>query len=82
MVFEKPITQDTPKAKSDTLKKSKKQEATTCNKQVVSNKKAVNQKVVAKVSTPEEILKEKIKRRKKEYFSILTKLQTDFPALF
>ena len=41
--------------------------------------KNIRDKVVA---TPEEILKEKIKRRKKEYFSILTKLQADFPALF
>ena len=51
-------------------KKSKKQAAT------------ANQKVVAKVPTPEEILKEKIKRRKKEYFSILTKLKADFPEVF
>ena len=34
------------------------------------------------VVSPEEILKEKIKRRKKEYFSILTKLQADFPEVF
>ena len=51
-------------------KKSKKQAAT------------ANQKVVSAVPTPEEILKEKIKRRKKEYFSILTKLKADFPEVF
>lgn len=41
-----------------------------------------NQKVVAVALTPEEILKEKLKRRKKEYFSILTKLKADFPVVF
>ncbi|MGU9987378.1 MULTISPECIES: ProQ/FINO family protein [unclassified Rickettsia] len=76
VVSEKTITQDTPKAKTETVKKSKKQEA------AANSKKAANQKVVAKVPTPEEILKEKIKRRKKEYFSILTKLKTDFPEVF
>ncbi|HJD66694.1 MAG TPA: ProQ/FinO family protein [Rickettsia endosymbiont of Bembidion nr. Transversale] len=61
-------------------KKSKKQSAEASNKQIASGSKAAaNQKVVA---SPEEILKEKIKRRKKEYFSILTKLKTDFPAAF
>lgn len=63
----------TTKNKGKDAKKSKKQEA------VASNKKAVEEKIVA---SPEEILKEKIKRRKKEYFSILTKLKTDFPLLF
>ena len=58
------------KSSSKAEKKSKKQAAT------------ANQKVVAKVPTPEEILKEKIKRRKKEYFSILTKLKADFPEVF
>ncbi|MGX6959666.1 MAG: ProQ/FINO family protein [Rickettsia endosymbiont of Pentastiridius leporinus] len=76
VVFEKPATKDIPKAKSETVKKSKKQEA------AESNQKAANQKVVAVALTPEEILKEKIKRRKKEYFSILTKLKADFPDLF
>jgi len=79
VVFEKPATQDIPKTKSETLKKSKKQEATASNKQVASDKKAASEKIVA---SPEEILKAKIKRRKKEYFSILTKLQTDYPQVF
>ena len=61
------------KGSSKTVKKSKKQDAT------ASNKKAANEQIVA---TPAEILKEKIKRRKKEYFSILTKLQADFPIVF
>ncbi|WP_419235398.1 ProQ/FINO family protein [Rickettsia endosymbiont of Nabis limbatus] len=67
------------KTNSQAVKKSKKQEATTNNKQVESNKKAVNQKVVV---NPEEVLKAKIKRRKKEYFSILSKLKADFPTTF
>ena len=71
------------KSSSKAEKKSKKQAATANNKQVASGSKAAaNQKVVAKIPTPEEVLKEKIKRRKKEYFSILTKLKVDFPALF
>lgn len=53
------------KGKSETVKKSKKQEAVASNKQVVSGKKAASVKVVA---TPEAILKNKIKRRKKEIF--------------
>ena len=61
------------KGSSKTVKNSKKQDAT------ASNKKAANEQIVA---SPEEILKEKIKRRKKEYFSILTKLQADFPQAF
>jgi len=73
VVFEKPATQDTPKAKTKTLKKSKKQEATASNKQVASER---------TVASPEEILKDRIKRRKKEYFKILTKLQTDYPKCF
>jgi len=77
VAFEKPATQDTPKAKTETLKKSKKQSAEASNKQVAANKKAASAKVVA---TPAEILKDKIKRRKKEYFSILTR--ADFPAVF
>ncbi|MFV9890139.1 MAG: ProQ/FINO family protein [Rickettsia conorii subsp. raoultii] len=63
----------TTQAKSNDTRKSKKQEA------VSSNKKASNQKVVV---SPKEILKNKMKRRKKEYFSILTKLQTDYPEVF
>lgn len=82
IVFEKPITQDTSKTKTKTIKKSEKQVAEASNKQAASDKKAANQKVAEKVATPEEILKEKIKRRKKEYFSILTKLKADFPAAF
>ncbi|KJW03804.1 ProQ/FINO family protein [Rickettsia argasii] len=85
-----PTTSDTKdasigptKAKSNDTKKSKKQEATAGNKQATnSNKTAANQKVVAVALTPAEILKEKIKRRKKEYFSILTKLKADFPEVF
>lgn len=73
VVFEKPAIKDIPKAKSETVKKSKQQNAAS------SNKKAASAKVV---TTPAEILKEKIKRRKKEYFSILTKLQADFPQVF
>jgi hypothetical protein len=69
----------TTKNKGKDAKKSKKQAAVANNKQAVSDKKAANQKVVA---SPEEILKEKIKRRKKEYFSILTKLKADFPEAF
>jgi hypothetical protein len=70
----------TTKTKSKEVKKGKKQEAVASNKQIASGRKAAaNQKVVAK---PEEILKEKIKRRKKEYFSILTKLKADFPEAF
>lgn len=65
------VTKDSTKSK--TVKKSKKHETE------ASSKKAVNQKVVA---TPEEILKAKIKRRKKEYFTILTKLQADYPEVF
>ncbi|WCR55955.1 ProQ/FINO family protein [Rickettsia asembonensis] len=79
VVFEKPATKDIPKAKSETVKKSKKQEAAAGNKQIENNKTAVNVKVVA---TPEELLKDKIKRRKKEYFSILTRLKADFPEVF
>jgi hypothetical protein len=58
------------KSSSKAGKKSKQQELT------------ANQKVASAKLTPSEILKEKIKRRKKEYFSILTKLQADFPVLF
>ncbi|HJD66731.1 MAG TPA: ProQ/FinO family protein [Rickettsia endosymbiont of Bembidion nr. Transversale] len=58
------------KSSSKAGKKSKKQEA------------AANQKVVAVALTPAEILKEKIKRRKKEYFNILTRLKADFPVSF
>ncbi|WP_395476860.1 ProQ/FINO family protein [Rickettsia endosymbiont of Pantilius tunicatus] len=82
VVFENPnrdikdVSAAATKAKVETLKKSKKQA------EEASNKKAANQKVVAVVATPEEILKEKIKSRKKEYFSILTKLKADFPAAF
>ena len=72
-----PATSDKTKASTNVTKssskagkKSKKQGAT------------ANQKVVATKLTPSEILKEKIKRRKKEYFSILTKLQADYPQLF
>ncbi|MGX6960489.1 MAG: ProQ/FINO family protein [Rickettsia endosymbiont of Pentastiridius leporinus] len=65
---QKDVTKDTSKAKSKDAKKS--------NKQLT----AANSKKV--VATPEEILKDKIKRRKKEYFSILTKLQADYPEVF
>ncbi|WP_085065844.1 ProQ/FINO family protein [Rickettsia peacockii] len=64
----------TTKTKSRDAKKSKKQETTASNKKEASSKKVV--------ATPEEILKDKIKRRKKEYFSILTKLQADYPECF
>lgn len=71
------------KSGSKAGKQGKRQELVSDGKQVASSsKKEANQKVVATKLTPEEILKEKIKRRKKEYFSILTKLKADFPALF
>ncbi len=69
----KDVSTAATKGSSKTVKNSKKQDAT------ASNKKAANEQIVA---SPEAILKDKIKRRKKEYFSILTKLQADFPALF
>ncbi|WP_103897034.1 ProQ/FinO family protein [Rickettsia fournieri] len=64
----------TAKTNNKTVKQSKKQETTVSNKKAESNKKVV--------ANPEEILKEKIKRRKKEHFSILTKLKADFPTMF
>ena len=81
VVFEKPksddiasttetmgnVATDVDKVKNKDNKKNTKQADATSNKVV---------------ATPEEILKEKIKRRKKEYFNILTKLQTDFPKVF
>ncbi|EER20862.1 MULTISPECIES: hypothetical protein [spotted fever group] len=72
--LQKEATTDASKAKSKDAKKSKKQETTASNKKEVSSKKVV--------ATPEEIRQEKIKRRKKEYFSILTKLHTDYPECF
>ncbi|WP_017443568.1 ProQ/FINO family protein [Rickettsia gravesii] len=63
--LQKEAATDAPKAKSKDEKKNKKQEAAASNKVVAS---------------PEEIMKAKIKRHKKEYFSILTKLQTDYPT--
>lgn len=69
-----PVTSDKTKTSTTVTKGSSKAEKKSKKQEL-----AANQKVVA---SPAEILKEKIKRRKKEYFSILTKLQADFPALF
>ena len=70
----KDVIKDAPKTKSKTVKNSKQQETTASSKKEASGKNIV--------ATPEEILKDKIKRRKKEYFSILTKLQADYPKCF
>ncbi|MFU7501467.1 MAG: ProQ/FINO family protein [Candidatus Tisiphia sp.] len=87
VVFEKPKSDDAVttkassdaaqneiKAKSNDTKKSRKQDAAASNQKEVNNKKVV--------ATPAEILKDKIKRRKKEYFTILTKLQANYPEVF
>ena len=84
VVFEKPKSSITAVGNSPSTS-DKKDEAISSSKSEKKSKKqaaTANQKVVSAVPTPEEILKEKIKRRKKEYFSILTKLKVDFPALF
>ena len=88
VVFEKPKSSITAVGNSPSTS-DKKDEAigvtqSSSKAEKKSNKQAAtaNQKVVAKIPTPEEILKEKIKRRKKEYFSILTKLKADFPEVF
>ena len=84
VVFEKPKSSITAVGNSPSTS-DKKDEAISSSKIEKKSKKqaaTANQKVVSAVPTPEEILKEKIKRRKKEYFSILTKLKADFPEVF
>lgn len=52
------------------------------NKDAQKNTKQAEDSSTKVVVSPEEILKDRLKRRKKEYFNILTKLQADFPKVF
>lgn len=61
------VAKDVTKVKNKDTKKNTKQADAASNKLVVS---------------PEEILKDRLKRRKKEYFNILTQLKSNFPKVF